>query len=195
MKCTLLFPKAAMAISKNKVAYLDILSSNFDPAMTQAIRHKVPDIRDSIPEIQEFINSQTFLSDTKKTFYKTILQARLDFILDQPTKPAVQEHTTRLPMNDFRMIFRARKQILKESTTYSVWMLRSSIIYKHHLSFYTFTCQHRWRYFFHDLQPGAEHPTRQGQIRPARQQGQIHLLKRQELLRPETTALYISGSF
>ena len=91
MKRTLLFPKAAMAIDKNKVAYLDMLSSNFDPAMTLAVRNKVPEIRKSMPEIQEFIDDQTFLSDTKKTFYKTMRQARLDFVLE----PAYEACCTR----------------------------------------------------------------------------------------------------
>lgn len=38
MKRTLLFPKAAMAIDENKITYLDMLSSNFDPEMTQAVQ-------------------------------------------------------------------------------------------------------------------------------------------------------------
>ena len=61
-----------------------MLSSNFDPAMTQAVLRMVPVIQRKIPDIFIFIDAQTFLSDTKKTFYKTILQARLNFLL----KPA-----------------------------------------------------------------------------------------------------------
>ncbi len=82
IKRTLLFPKAAMTIEKNKIAYLDMLSSDFDPEMTQAVGNMVPKIREKMPAIRKFIDDQTFLSDTKKTFYKTMLQARLDFILE-----------------------------------------------------------------------------------------------------------------
>lgn len=83
LRRTILFPKAAMSIQANKVSYLDMLSSNFDPAMTQAVLRMVPVIQRKMPDIFIFIDAQTFLSDTKKTFYKAILQARLNFLLKQ----------------------------------------------------------------------------------------------------------------
>ena len=86
LRRTILFPKAAMSIQTNKVSYLDMLSSNFDSAMTQAVLRMVPVIQRKMPDIFIFIDAQTFLSDTKKTFYKAILQARLNFLL----KPAYE---------------------------------------------------------------------------------------------------------
>lgn len=41
LRRTILFPKAAMSIQTNKVSYLDMLSSNFDPAMTRAVLRMV----------------------------------------------------------------------------------------------------------------------------------------------------------
>ena len=83
LRRTILFPKAAMSIQTNKISYFDMLSSNFDPAMTRAVLRMVPVIQRKMPDIFIFIDAQTFLSDTKKTFYKTILQARLNFLLKQ----------------------------------------------------------------------------------------------------------------
>lgn len=86
LRRTILFPKAAMSIQTNKISYFDMLSSNFDPTMTRAVLRMVPVIQRKMPDIFIFIDAQTFLSDTKKTFYKAILQARLNFLL----KPAYE---------------------------------------------------------------------------------------------------------
>lgn len=82
LKRTLLFPKAALAIKGQKISYMDMLSSNFDPAMTEAVLQIVPVIQEKMPEIKKFFHDQTFLSDTKKTFYQIILQTRLNFLLE-----------------------------------------------------------------------------------------------------------------
>lgn len=82
LKRTLLFPQAALAIESQKISYMDMLSSNFDPAMTEAVLQMVPVIQKKIPEIKKFLHDQTFLSDTKRTFYQIILQTRLNFLLE-----------------------------------------------------------------------------------------------------------------
>lgn len=82
LKRTLLFPQAALAIESQKISYMDMLSSNFDPAMTEVVLQMVPVIQKKIPEIKKFLHDQTFLSDTKRTFYQIILQTRLNFLLE-----------------------------------------------------------------------------------------------------------------
>ncbi len=86
MKRTLLFPKAALTVNGNKVSYLDMLSSGYEPSLDQAVKKMVPVILSKMPSINEFIDNQVFLSDTRKTFYKTILNARAEYIL----KPAFE---------------------------------------------------------------------------------------------------------
>lgn len=85
-KRTLLFPKAALTVNKQKVCYYDMLASNYDTHMSKAVQKIVPVIRKKMPEIQAFIDSQDFLSDTRKTFYKTMLSARMDMILEPAYK-------------------------------------------------------------------------------------------------------------
>ncbi len=84
LKRTLLFPKAALTINGHKVSYFDMLSSGYVPSLDQAVRKIVPVIWNRMPCIEEFIDVQEFLSDTRKTFYKTMLESRVDHIL----KPA-----------------------------------------------------------------------------------------------------------
>lgn len=81
LKRTLLFPKAALTVNGEKIRYYDMLSSNYDPEMTKAVRKMVPIIEKKMPEIMTFIKEQPYLSDTRKQFYQTILQARHDFLL------------------------------------------------------------------------------------------------------------------
>ena len=84
MKRMLLFPKAALTVKGKKVSYLDMLSSGYVPSVNMAVRKTVPIILDKLPEIRKFIDEQEFLSDTRKTFYKTMLDSRVNHIL----KPA-----------------------------------------------------------------------------------------------------------
>lgn len=84
MKRTLLFPKAALTVNGKKVSYLDMLSSGYVPSVNMAVRKTVPIILDKLPEIRKFIDVQEFLSDTRKAFYKTMLNSRVNYIL----KPA-----------------------------------------------------------------------------------------------------------
>ncbi|MDE6936797.1 MAG: HipA domain-containing protein [Lachnospiraceae bacterium] len=86
LKRTLLFPKAALTVNGRKASYFDMLSSGFVPALSQAVRKIVPIILSKMPCIREFIDAQEFLSDTRKTFYKTMLDARTEYIL----KPAYE---------------------------------------------------------------------------------------------------------
>lgn len=86
LKRTLLFPKAALAVNGNKAGYLDMLSSGYEPSVTQAVIKIVPAILNKMPCIDRFIDDQNFLSDTRKTFYKTMLNARAEYIL----KPAFE---------------------------------------------------------------------------------------------------------
>jgi hypothetical protein len=81
MKRTLLFPKAALLVNGRKASYLDMLSSGCFPYVTKAVTKTVPAIADKMPQIMQFIDSQDFLSETRKTFYKTILRSRTENIL------------------------------------------------------------------------------------------------------------------
>lgn len=84
MKRVLLFPKAALTINQNKLSYYDMLSSGYDETITSAVIRIVPLIFNAMPRINDFIDSQTFLSDTRRTFYKKIITARYEYLL----KPA-----------------------------------------------------------------------------------------------------------
>ncbi len=86
IKRTLLFPKAALTVNGNKVSYLDMLSSGYEPVVTQAVRKIVPALLSKMPSIYKFIDQQAFLSDIRKTFYKTMLNVRAEYIL----KPALE---------------------------------------------------------------------------------------------------------
>lgn len=86
LKRTMLFPKAALTLNGQKVRYYDMLSANFDTEMSAAVRKIVPVIEKKMPEILSFLQEQPYLSDTRKQFYQTILQARFDFLL----KPAYE---------------------------------------------------------------------------------------------------------
>lgn len=91
LKRTLLFPKAALTVNGQKVRYFDMLSSNYDLAMSIAVHKMIPVIKKKLPEIMSFIQAQPYLSDTRQQFYQTILQARFDFLL----QPAYECSATR----------------------------------------------------------------------------------------------------
>ncbi len=77
----LLFPKAALIVNGRKASYLDMLSSGWEPALSNAVCRVVPKITASMRKIHNFIENVRFLSDTRKIFYQTILKARMDLIL------------------------------------------------------------------------------------------------------------------
>ena len=61
-------------------------TSGYEPFLTRAVIKTVPVILDQMLDIYRFIDGQVFLSDTRKTFYKTILETRAEVIL----KPAYE---------------------------------------------------------------------------------------------------------
>ncbi|MGN0362569.1 MAG: HipA domain-containing protein [Bilifractor sp.] len=74
------FPTAALALSgQQKIAYYDMMMSGYDENCSNAIKRMVPKI--NMQKIEEFISEQTFLSDTRKNFYKTIIKCRKKYIL------------------------------------------------------------------------------------------------------------------
>lgn len=84
LRRTFLFPKAALTVNGQKVRYYDMLASDYVPELSAAVCTMVPEIKKRIPEIDAFIDAQDFLSDIRKIFYKTMLNARFNYIL----KPA-----------------------------------------------------------------------------------------------------------
>lgn len=82
LKRTLLFPKAALLVNGQKAGYFDMLCSGYVPEISEAVRKIVPVIKEKIPEINQFIDDQEFLSDVRKKFYKTVLAARYHFLLE-----------------------------------------------------------------------------------------------------------------
>ena len=86
LKRTLLFPKAALLVNGQKAGYPDMLCSDYEPEISAAVREIVPVIKEKLPEIWQFIDDQEFLSDVRKKFYKTMLDARFRYLLE----PAVE---------------------------------------------------------------------------------------------------------
>ncbi len=86
MKRTFLFPKAALTVNGCKAGYYDLLSSGYEPSAVRAVKKMVPGILNSMPCMNEFIDGQGFLSETRKIFYKTMLKTRMEYIL----KPAYE---------------------------------------------------------------------------------------------------------
>ena len=58
------------------------LCSDYEPEISAAVREIVPVIKEKLPEIWQFIDDQEFLSDVRKKFYKTMLDARFRFLLE-----------------------------------------------------------------------------------------------------------------
>ncbi len=81
-----LFPKAALKVNGEKVSYRDMLLSGYDSRVNDAVLKIVPQITESLPRINAFIDRQEFLTDTRKRFYKKVLSARMEHIL----KPAYE---------------------------------------------------------------------------------------------------------
>ena len=81
LKRTLLFPKAALTVNREKVRYYDMLASDYVPELSEAVCTVVPCIARKMPEISAFIDAQDCLSEMRKSFYKTMLSSRFDYIL------------------------------------------------------------------------------------------------------------------
>lgn len=92
MKRTKLFPKAALTVNGQKVSYYDMMASGYVPALSQAVVNMVPIIQGKMPDIHSFINTQTYLSDTRKEFLDTIFNVRLEHILLPAYKRCLQEN-------------------------------------------------------------------------------------------------------
>lgn len=74
------FPTSALKCNEQKINYFEFLSSHVVHDCTEALRRIHPRIHQE--EIDEFIESRDFLSDTQKKFYRTMLRARKEKILD-----------------------------------------------------------------------------------------------------------------
>lgn len=80
-KRTFLFPKAALIVKGKKASYLDMLTSDYESVLSDTVRKIVPKIQTTMPQIHDFINGIGFLSDTRKKFYITMLDARTELLL------------------------------------------------------------------------------------------------------------------
>ena len=89
---TRLFPKAALTINGPKVSYYDVLTSGYIPVLSELIVEMVPLIQSKMEEINIFIDTQPYLSDVRKEFFKTILQVRLKYILQPAYKCCISEN-------------------------------------------------------------------------------------------------------
>ncbi len=82
LRCTLLFPKAALSVNGVKVGYLDMMTSGCEEMLSRAVRETVPGILERRQDIHDFLDDVSFLSGTRKEFYKTILDARMKYLLE-----------------------------------------------------------------------------------------------------------------
>lgn len=74
-------PKAALLVNGQKVDYLDMLKSNYEPVLTDAVCRIVPKIQTAMPQIHDFISKIKFISDTRKKFYIMAINARMELLL------------------------------------------------------------------------------------------------------------------
>lgn len=74
------FPTSALKQDGRKINYFDFISSHVNPDCTAALMRILPRIHTD--EINVFIESQEFLSPQQKAFYRTMLMARKEKILD-----------------------------------------------------------------------------------------------------------------
>ena len=83
-KRCLVFPSPSLAITDEKVGkvgYYDMLSSNYDKNCTKAVLKIVPKI--DMNKITDIIKNTPLITNTKKSFYTTILNARKELIIDR----------------------------------------------------------------------------------------------------------------
>ena len=84
------FPKAALLDKNgNKIEYKNFINSFQDKECTKALLKIYPTI--NIDKINNFINNIEEISDIRKQFYKTMLQARFDFILTPAYNNAIEK--------------------------------------------------------------------------------------------------------
>ena len=76
----MLFPKAALLVNRQKISYYDMLASGYDRNCTDALLRICPRI--DLDAIFEIIDNTPLLSDIRKTFYRTMIKARKERILD-----------------------------------------------------------------------------------------------------------------
>ncbi|MCD8095130.1 MAG: HipA domain-containing protein [Ruminococcus sp.] len=81
LKRVFLFPKAALLVNGQKASYSDMLTSGYNKYLNEAVLKIVPKIEEKMPDVIEFIGEQDFFSDTRKSFYSTIIQKRFELLL------------------------------------------------------------------------------------------------------------------
>lgn len=80
----LIFPSAALFITSNKsgkVGYYDMMSSNFDPECTSAVKRMAPRI--NMEAIEKIIDETPLITDIRKDFYKKYINLRKQLIVDR----------------------------------------------------------------------------------------------------------------
>lgn len=82
-------PLSSVRINNQKIKYFDFLSSMKNEDCNRALKRIVPRIH--MKEIDRIIDNTPMLSDLQRTFYKTILKARKERILDYSLS-LVQQH-------------------------------------------------------------------------------------------------------
>ena len=83
-KRCLVFPSAALFITTKKagkVGYYDMMSSNFDPKCTAAVKRMVPKIQ--MEKIYQIIDESPLISNLQKEFYKKYVNLRKKLIIDR----------------------------------------------------------------------------------------------------------------
>lgn len=92
-KRCLVFPSPALHISyekTGKVGYYDLLSSNYDEECVKALLRVVPNI--DMDKIYDIIDETPIVTDTKKDFYKVMLTARKQLILDRAYERCIEKN-------------------------------------------------------------------------------------------------------
>lgn len=75
-------PRAALEMRGKRVGYYDMMSAGICSELTEAVVAMVPQIREALPAVREFINGCTFLSDVRKAFYGAVLAEGMASILE-----------------------------------------------------------------------------------------------------------------
>ena len=91
-KRCLVFPSPALHLSyekTGKVGYYDLLSSGYDKECCKALIRVFPKI--NLADIYDMIDNTPIITDVKKEFYKIILSARKELILDNAYEKCIHE--------------------------------------------------------------------------------------------------------
>ena len=73
-------PTSAIMVNERKLKYFDFISSLSNEGCNSALRRIVPKI--DMRRIADIIDETPFITDLQKSFYKTMLQSRKQYILD-----------------------------------------------------------------------------------------------------------------